>query len=98
MLNYCCELNFVHVTICYFRIGRTTVCTNFGQEVFLFQKLAMASKESLLKDFPNDWIHWIEVELACERKVAKGTWYNAPVVLLAMLMWKVSYLLSLYVF
>ena len=38
----------------------------------------MASKESLLKDFPNDWIHWIEVELACERKVAKGTWYNAP--------------------
>ena len=94
MLHCCCELNFVHVTICCFRIGRTTVSTNFGQEIFFFQKLAMASKESLLKDFPNDWIHWIEVELACERKVAKGTWYNAPAVLLAMLVWKVSYLLS----
>lgn len=74
---------------CPLRIGRTTVCTNYGQEVFLFQKLAMASKESLLKDFPKDWLHWIEVELACERKGAKGTWYNAPAVLLAMLVWKV---------
>ena len=48
----------------------------------------MASKESLLKDFPNDWIHWIKVELACDYKGSKGTWYNAPIVLLAMLVWK----------
>lgn len=78
-----------------YRIGRTTVCTNFGQEIFLFQKLAMASKESLLKDFPAEWIHWIEVELACERRGAKGTWYNAPAVLLAMLVWKVINLIKI---
>ena len=78
------------------RIGRTTVCTNFGQEVFLFQKLAIASKESLIKDFPQDWLHWIEVELACERKATKGTWYNAPAILLAMLVWKVNISFSLY--
>ena len=74
----------------FFRIGRTIVCTNFGQEVFLFQRLAIASKESLLKDFPQEWLHWIEVELACERKATNSTWYNAPAVLLAMLVWKVS--------
>ena len=73
----------------FFRIGRTTVCTNFGQEVFLFQKLVvLASKESLLKEFPQEWLHWIEVELACERKATKSTWYNAPAVLLAMLIWR----------
>ena len=74
-----------------FMIGRTTICTNFGQEVFLFQKLAIANKESLIKDFHQDWLHWIEVELACgERKDTKGTWYSAPAILLAMLMWKVK--------
>lgn len=72
------------------RVGRTTICTNFGQEIFLFQKLAMASKDSLLKDFPQEWLHWIEVELSCERKAAKGTWYNAPAILIAMLVWKVG--------
>ena len=74
----------------FIRIGRTIVCTDFVQEVFLFQKLAISSKESLLKDFPQEWLHWIEVELACERKATKSTWYNAPTVLLAMLVWKVS--------
>ena len=71
---------YTNLGVCCTRIGRTTVCTNFGQEIFLFQKLAMSSKESLLKDFPADWIHWIEVELACEQKGSKGTLYNAPAV------------------
>ena len=71
------------------RIGRTTICTNFGQELFLFQKLAMASKDSLVKDFPKEWLHWIEVELSYEKKATKVTWYNAPALLLAMLVWKV---------
>ena len=84
---------FINWVIYLSRIGRNTVCTNFGQEIFLFQKLAMAIKESLIKDFPTDWIHWIEVELACERKGNKGTWYNAPAVLLAMLVWKVCIIL-----
>ncbi|KAI5067062.1 hypothetical protein GOP47_0017590 [Adiantum capillus-veneris] len=76
-------------------IGRTTVSTNFGQEIFLFQKLAVASKDSLMKDFPQDWIRWIEVELACEKKASKGSWYNAPALLLAMLIWKEDFDLSL---
>ena len=84
---------YTNLCIYFIRIGRTTVCTNFGQEIFLFQKLAMASKESMLKDFPAEWIHWIEVELACERRGAKSTWYNAPAVLLAMLVWKVNILI-----
>lgn len=91
------QYHYIYVVLCLLfylrRIGRTTICTNFGQEIFLFQKLAMASKESLLKDFPKEWLHWIEVELACERKAAKGTWYNAPAVLLAMLAWKVGKIL-----
>ena len=50
--NYICCSFFYKI-----RIGRTIVCTNFCQEAFLFQKLAIASKESSLKDFPQEWLH-----------------------------------------
>ena len=78
----------------FFRIVTTHVTPTFGHELFLFQNFGTCNKESLLAQLSEEDKKWVQVELQAEQKFSMSLWYNIPATILALLVWKVSMILT----